>query len=1035
MHLFPLRHAITLAWICIAVNCPVLAQNAQISGLVIDPSGAAIPNASIQIINADTHSRTSAKSNGEGLYFAPSLSPGRYGLQCEAAGFAPKNVDNLTLSVNAKLVFDVTLEVGPMTEAVTVDASGAQVNTIDAAVSAVVDRRVVENMPLNGRSFQSLMTLLSGVNAVPSAGAGQSGEISVNGQRTEANYFTVDGVSANTGASVSGSGAPGAGFAGATAASSALGTTHSLVSLEALQEFRATTSTYSAEYGRTSGGQFQFNTRSGTDQYHGSLFEYLRNDALDARNYFDPVKLQERQSDFGGTLSGPLTIRPFYRGAGRTFFFFSYEGLRLRIPTPSMLYRVPSNALRQTAPGELKPFLAAFPVSGAPDNGNGLADFRTGYSSPSSVDASSIRIDHSFSDRFRVFGRYSNSPSDSATRQPSNPAQVNATVRGVKTATVGATNILSSAMTNDIRLNVTGNDYRSDRFLDNFGGARPVKLSAIPGMQDSSWLTFMFFYDLYPYYLLEPQANRQRQFNLVDSFTRVIGRHALKFGADYRRLVSSEILPSTWQIVYYMNASDVLANKPAGLTVYRQSVNMKAVFPNFSGFVQDDWKIKPRLSLSLGLRWEINPAPHDARGNTPYTLDQIKDLSRAQLAPKGTPLWRTTYANLAPRIGVAYQLRQAPGWETVLRAGAGLFYDTGTSLGAEGYYGVGYYGNTSFPNTPFPLSASQLSTVATPGATAPYNTAVRAFDPELQLPRVVQWSTALEQTVGRQQTLSVTYVGSAGRRLLAQRFYNPKNNPVFSSGFGVYVTANQSSSDYNALQLNFQRALARGIQVRASYTWSHAMDDATSNFTLYNLQRASSDYDVRHNLQAALSYDLPSVRGNSALSQVLGHWSVDGRVSARSALPVDLKGTQGLDEGSAMTVNFHPDRVPGAPLYVDDVNSPGGRRINYSAFRAAPAGVEGNAGRNVVRGFNAVQTDLTLRREIPIRERLGLQLRVEAYNIFNHPIFGDIYDKLSNGAGLFGRAYNTQSVQLGGLNSLHQSGGARSIQVGLRLHF
>lgn len=1011
------------------------AQNAQLTGVISDSAKANLPGATVEILNLETHATWTAHTNGEGFYTAPSVPPGTYKILVHATGFAPKEIQNLKVDVAGKLALNFELNPGNVNETVTVDASGIQLNTTDATVSTVIDRRFVENLPLNGRSFQSLMTMVPGVMVVPSSGSGQSGEISVNGQRTEANYFTIDGVNSNTGASVSSGGSPGAGFAGATPTSSALGTTQSMISIDALQEFRATTSTYSAEYGRTPGGQFQFNTRSGTNEYHGTAFNYLRNDVLDARNYFDTEKQKERQNDFGGALGGYLDIPKLYNGKDKTFFFFSYEALRLRNPTPSKLYRVPSNDLRATAPAELKPFLAAFPVSNAADNGNGLADYYSGYSAPSSLDTRSIRIDHNFSDRFKIFGRYSDSPSDSASRQPSNPSQVNGTVRNVKTVTLGATNLIGSSMTNDLRFNLTGNDYKSARYLDNFGGATPVALNNIDGLQSSSWLTFMFFYDLYPYYLLEPQSNRQRQINVVDAYTHTLHRHNLKYGIDYRRLLSSEVLPSTWEVVYYMSKAQVLANQPAGLSAYHQSVNMKAVFQNFSAYAQDEWKVTDRLNLSFGLRWELNPAPSDADGNTPYTLDQITNLSTAKLAPRGTPLWKTTYGNLAPRFGFSYQLNRNQGHEAVLRSGVGLFYDTGSSLGAMGYYGVGYYGFKRFTNTKFPLTSLQLASIPTPNADSPYNEAVQAFDPDLKLPYALQWNLALEQSLGQQQSLTINYVGSAGRKMLVQRFYNPTTNPNFSAGNGVYVTKNASNSSYNALQVRYQRALSHGLQALISYNWSHSFDDATSNFTIYSLQPAASDYDIRHNFQAALSYDVPGKYHNTVAAFALQNWALDSRISARSALPIDLIGTQGFDTATGTKLKFHPNLVPNVPVYLTDKNSPGGRRINYAAFTAAPAGTEGNSGRNSVRGFDAVQTDLTLRRDFSLKEGIGLQFRAEAYNLFNQAIFGNIYNDLSNGATLFGKTYNTESVQLGGLSSLYQVGGARSMQVALKLHF
>jgi hypothetical protein len=1024
-----------------------LGQNAQIVGTVSDPSKAVIPNASIEIVEAATQVKWDTISNGDGRYVAPSLAPGVYQITVQAQNFESQMVRGLRLNVASKVSLDFVLRPGPVSRSVIVDGSGINLNTTDASVSTVIDRRFVENLPLNGRSFQSLMALAPGVLVVPSQGVGQSGELSVNGQRTESNYFTVDGVSADIGASVSSSGYTGAGFAGATPGETALGTIHSLVSIDALQEFRATTSTYSAEYGRGPGGQFSFQTRSGTNQYHGTAFDYLRNDALDANSWFNgytnatPVPKQAlRQNDFGGTLGGFLDIPHLYNGRNRTFFFFSYEGLRLINPTPSQLYEVPSKDLRQKAPGALKPFLASFPVSTQPDNGNGLSYYTAGYSAPSSIDSTSIRIDHSFKDKFKIFGRYSDSPSNSTSRQPSDLAQVNATIIDMKTVTLGATNVLSPTMVNELRFNVTGNDYKSSRTLDRFGGATPIDLAGIPGLQSDSWLTFFLFYDLYPYYLLEPQSNRGRQVNVVDTFTFATGRHNLRYGVDYRRLVASEALPSLWEVGFYYDEASVLANQTGGINMYKQSINMKAVYPNTSLFAQDEWKANARLSLSYGVRWELNPAPHDVNGNTPYTVDQITDLSTVKLAPKGTALWKTTYGNFAPRLGAAYQIHQTPGSSTVLRAGAGLFYDTGTQLAPDGYYGVDTTGYRSFNGDAFPLTTAQIDSVPQPNANPPYNVVVWGFDPHLKLPYTVQWNVAVEQQLGEQQTININYVASASRRLLTQNFYSPDllGNPNFTSGNGLYLTINRASADYQSLQVRFQRLLAHGFQGLLAYTWSHSLDNASTNFTIYELERGPSDFDIRNNFQAALSYDIPGHYSNEWLSYALKHWSLDTRISARSALPVDIFSRSTIDSASGQGKHFHPDRVLSQPLYTYNPIAPTGRQINPQAFQELDDAngnvIEGNAGRNCGRGFDAVQADVTLSRDFPFTVRVGLQFRAEAFNIFNHPSFGSIFNSLDNGP-LFGHAYTSLASQLGGLSSIYQLGGARSVQLALKLHF
>ncbi len=1023
------------------------AQSAELSGQVSDPSKAVIPNSSIDLLNLEMHTSRTTVTNKDGLYDVPNLMPGHYQMTVQAPGFVTEVVQNIKVDVAAKISRNFVLKVGQVSQSVTVNGSGLNMNTTDANVSTVVDRQFVKNLPLNGRSFQSLMTLAPGVLVVPSSGPGQSGELSVNGQRTESNYFMVDGVSADTGASVSSSGTTGAGFTGATPGETALGTTQSLVSIDALQEFRAITSTYSAEYGRTAGGQFELITRSGTNQYHGTAFDYLRNDALDANSWFNgytnhpPLAKQAlRQNDFGGTLGGFIDIPHLYNGRDKTFFFFSYEGLRLINPSPSQLYEVPSNYLRQAAPAALKPFLSAFPVSSQPDNGDGLSYYNAGYSAPSSIDTSSIRIDQSFSDNFKIFGRYSDSPSSSTARQPTDLAQVNATVRNVKTLTLGSTNVFGPTMDNEFRFNVTGNDYQSNRYLDNFGGATPITLANIPGLQSNSWLTFFLFYDLYPYYLLEPQSNRERQINAVDTFTRNLGRHSLKFGVDYRRLVVSEELPPLWEVGFYFSEAQVLANQTAGINMYKQSINMKAVYQNTSLFAQDEWKVNERLSLSYGLRWELNPPPYDANGNTPYTVDQITNLATVNLAPKNTPLWQTTYNNFAPRLGVAYQARQTPGSSTVVRGGVGLYYDTGTELGADGYYGVGTTGFKSFNGDPFPLTTAQIDSVPQPSANAPYNVAVWGFDPHLKLPYTVEWNASVEQQLGEQQTLNLNYVASISHRLLVQDFYRPDllGNPNFSAGNGLYLTTNRASSNYQSLQVRYQRALSNGLQALLSYTWSHSLDDASANFTVYELERGPSDFDIRNNFQAALSYEVPGHYSNHWVAYALKHWAVDARISARSALPVDLTANATIDSGSGQGLLFHPDRIASQPLYIHNPLVATGRQINPAGFKervdANGNVIEGDSGRNSARGYDAVQADVTLRRDFPFTGRVGLQFRAEAYNIFNHPSFGSIYNSLANGP-LFGQVYTTQDTQLGGLSSIYQIGGARSMQVALKLYF
>jgi hypothetical protein len=422
-------------------------------------------------------------------------------------------------------------------------------------------------------------------------------------------------------------------------------------------------------------------------------------------------------------------------------------------------------------------------------------------------------------------------------------------------------------------------------------------------------------------------------------------------------------------------------------------------------------------------------------------LNQITDLNSAQLAPVGTPLWQTDYHAFAPRFGTAYTLREVSGSETVVRGGFGLFYDMGNTLASGGFAGVGFGSFVLFPGVSFPLTSQQL--VLPPASTAsPYANAVHAFDPHLKLPYTMQWSFAVEQALGSSQALTVTYVGSSGRRLLFTSLLFPPTNPNFASGNGLFLTTGAASSEYDALQLQFQRKLSHGLQALASYTWSHSIDDGSTNFEFSTPQllRASSDFDIRQNLQLALTYDVPGKYSNLLAAALLQHWGVDSRISARTALPVDvIEGFTTLSNGQSAILR--PDLVSGFPVYLYGSQYAGGRILNFSAFKSTVAHTQGNVPRNFARGLGAAQADVALRRDFPINERLHLQFRAEAFNISNHPNFGRIQNNLRAGPfqpstlSGFGGAQQTLNNSLHGLNALYQVGGPRSLQLMLKLAF
>jgi hypothetical protein len=1020
--------------------------NGTINGIVLDPSGAAIPGAEVVVINDGTGAQYTTRANGMGIYVVSNLPPGPYRIQVSNSGFKTIIKPDIVVHVQDAIAINFTLPIGSASEIVTVQGGAPLINTENATLSTVVDRTFVENTPLNGRSFQNLILLAPGVvtnSPQVAAGNGNSGEFSVNGQRAESNYYTVDGVSADVGVSPGGANTPSP--AGSLPASTALGTTHALVSVDALQEFRVQSSTYSAEYGRSPGGQFSFVTRPGTNQWHGTAFDYLRNNVFDANDWFNDYLGKPapplRQNDFGGTLGGPIW-------RDRTFFFFSYEGLRLTQPQAATTTVVPTTLLRQSAPAALLPLLDAFPLPNCPpsssncsnDLGNGLGQFVGTWSNPSSIDSTSIRLDHTINDKLRIFFRFSNTPSRADARSTSLPSVLTSTDFTIRTYTFGATSTLSTRMGNEFRLNYSSNQGIASATPTNFASAKSVNLFQLQGFtgainQDVEFdLAFGSFFNVL---FQNSRSTEQQQWGVMDTYALSCGSHQLKFGIDFRRPRASIFAASPSATYLFLSEASVQSNN-ADLIFGASAVPVFPIYANFSAFAQDEWRLTPRLNLSMGLRWEVNPAPGDAKGKVPYTV-QGSSLNTLTLAPRGSELWNTTWYNFAPRLGLAYILRNATDWQTVVRGGGGVYFDTGQQLGSFGYQGPGFSADNILSGA-FPAPVPQVNPPITNPPTPPYSS-MWAFSPHLQLPYTLQSNVTIQQALGKTQALTISYVGARGRRLLE---FNQVNVSKFNPNFSVVTFAeNALTSDYDALQIQFQRRLGQGLQALGSYTWGHSIDFGSQNNSLPST-RGNSDFDVRHNLSTALSYDVPNHFHGGLAGALLEHWGVDDRFVARTAFPVTLNGTESVDPTTGQTFFGGLNLVPGQPTYIygfdcaavynNGRGCPGGRAINPQAFSKPASGLIGDAPRNFARGFGAWQMDLAARREFPIYERLKLQFRAEVFNIFNHPNFGRINPIFcSPGPGCtFGQATATLANSLGGLASLYQMGGPRSMQFALK---
>jgi Carboxypeptidase regulatory-like domain/TonB dependent receptor/TonB-dependent Receptor Plug Domain len=1041
---------------------PVSAQSssATINGIVLDPSGAAIAGAQVVVVNDLTGVQYTTRTNGEGIYVVPNLPPGPYRVQVSNSGFKTIIKPDIVIHVQDALAINFTLPIGAASEIVTVEGGAPLVNTESASVSTVIDRDFAEKLPLNGRSFNTLLQLTPGITIVPSS-ATRPGQFSINGQRTDANSFQVDGVSVNFGNAAFPNLAQAGG--GGSQAFNAYGGTSSLVSADALQEFRVETSGYAPEFGRTPGGQVIISTRSGTNQFHGTVFDYFRNDVLDANDWFANAagkpRAPERQNDFGGVFGGPIHPE-------KTFFFFSYEGLRLKQPSAGII-QVPSLAWRASAVPAAAVILNAYPLPdpNAPVSPDGNASPFTGvWSNQITTDAVSLRVDHTFNSRLSAFARYNRSPSENLFRLLSlstiKDQEINTT-----TITAGANWLILGTMSDVLRVNYSKQTAFGANHLDNFAGAAapsPAALMPAGTSVNDSFATFN------PVFLGNPLGsdllasldlgldakNQVGQWNVVDDLALTKGAHRLKFGIDFRRLsIAQTGLKSA---INYLpvgppvgppNPSGQFASSATVSNVTNRVVNPANFnFRSFSAYAQDAWKIGQRISLTYGVRWELNPPPSPEDGTVLAAWQNADNLPQLAIAPAGTPLWKTSYGNFAPRIGIAWQVTRKG--DLVVRGGWGMFYDLGTGPVAN----LGF----DFPNVadfssfftglgPFPVPiTNQASITPSISFSGPYVnlSSLAGVSPNLQLPYSYQWNLAVEKALWSKQALTLTYLGQVGRRLLRTEAISNPNANFQNSSF--LLTRNGDTSDFHALQAQFRRPLSQRLQALFNYTWSHSID-TNSDDTLGSIshlvlslanERGSSNFDVRQQVSGAVTFDVPGYKRNAFFAMLSENWSLDGIFQARTGFPLNIFTTSVAIAGQAAGLTqTRPDLVPGIPIWITDGNAPGGKRLNPAAFVLPSTHRQGTLGRNRFAGFGSTQIDTSLGRKFALTERLNLQFRADVFNLFNHPNFStaDPFGRFPSAN--FGRATQMLNRGLGGLNSLYQIGGPRSLQLSLKLIF
>lgn len=988
-------------------------QASHLAGFVQDSSGAGIPLAGITVVHEDTGFRRTATGRADGAYRVAALAPGSYKVTIRKEGFKTAVHFGIKLDPTRVTQIDFVLEVGPMQETITVESSPAVLHSEDASVGTVVSRQWIDKLPINGRGIHSLLEFAPGTVTTP-ATRGEPGQFTANGQRPNSHYFTVDGVSVNTG--VSAGGGPAGVTGGVLPSMTAFGSFHNLITLDALEEFRIQTSSALPEYGRLPGAQIAISSRSGTNDFHGSLFGYFRNERLDSIDWFarrfNMPKAPSNLKDTGATFAGPIR-------RNRAFFFGAVEDLSLRQP---MLWRtpVPSPEVRRSAPPRFATLLAPFPEANRGLLSSETAEWASTVVRPSDLRSASIRTDWAPFSRVTLFGRFNEAPSNSQFGSwQSNDLS-----------------ILSRSFAGGANGRITANWIADFRFSTNWARAESVWHANTPGGQpdctfatavaqaartppDCSAFSILSISGIGQVLSGRESPAEQHQWNLAGTATWTRARHQVRGGVDYRRLVPNRPLFVNYVNIMADSVTDLLTNGNVWSSVALAAQN-STLLRELSVYGQDSWRVTSRLTVSGGARWEFNPPPIQNRG-----LPGQGPFPGGIAGTTRSVIWPLRYNNIAPRFGAAYRVR--PDGMTVVRGAYGVYYDSSLGISTDLVHGR-------------PAASWQIGSPSSDGGSTrrilDYN-----FDPSLKLPVVRQWNITAEHASSRLGggTVSASLVGSQGRDLLRREL---RGRPA-ANFVGFALATNTGWSDYRGLQLQYRARMAEGVSALVSYSWSHSIDTGSTDAAFYwagegssaAQDRGSSDFDVRHALNAAFSYE---TRPGSGWRALTGNWAIDGVFRARTGFPVDLQNAE-FAMGIGLANAFRPNVEPAAHRWLSDPRAPGGRRLNRAAFTSAGQFVQGNLGRNTLAGLGMNQLDVSFRRDFKLSEKTGLQLRLEAFNALNKVNFADPVRFLASP--LFGESTSLLNLMLGagtpgsGLTPRFQIGGPRSLQMVVKFRF
>ena len=1155
-----LRLTVLLSAMLLLFAAQAMAQSeATIVGTVTDPSGAAVANASITITNLDTGLARTITTSGDGQYVVPDLRIGRYTVRAAAAGFKTTEQQNITLQVGDRARIDLKLAVGSAQEQVTVEAAAIAVQSDTGEISSVITGQQLSQLATNGRSMYSLISLTPGASSgqgdfqIPTPVGGDA-NVSFNGMRESHNLYLLDGSESSDRGGAGGSDV--------------------MPSMDAIAEFREMTSNYSAEYGLSSAATMTAVIKGGTKQYHASGWEFLRNDALDARNYFNPApqKVAElRFHTFGFNVGGPVD---FWAKEHKTFFFYNMEWRRLiqgqtlnqtvpstdwyggalpasipiSVPTaanvsPAVLFRNcpggpaygAANGIVQGSPfpGNTIPscmidpnataLLSAgiFPANNGV-NSDGKPVFFGGNNVPTSVKEEIVRIDHQFSSKFSVFGHYlaeqiAQNFGTSMWSGDNVPTASNTFGNPSYSAVIHTTYVISPTLLNEVAFNYNGNRIailptgvlgRPSGFTSNRIFSGPNNLDRIPEIHLAGYNNTDYTNASWPW------RNKADDYQIRDDISWTKGAHQIKMGGSWAIYKKIQDLFGNTQGSFTFNNNftgndfaDFLLGAASGYN--ELAVQDHGYWNNVSwaAYIQDNWRVNHRLTLNLGLRWDGVPHTYeannrmgnfypnlydpsaapifaDAAGNniapnspglgtspnpilagTQFYLNGIGIPGKTPGVPKG--LVDNHWAAFGPRLGFAYDLMGSG--KTILRGGFGTMYER---IQGNDMYNAG-------PNVPFSTNINFSNVlVEDPGTqlsngqplVAPITVAsITGLDKvHNQLPVSYQYSFGVQQALSSHTVLALQYVGNQNRHQNAYLETNlpdlntqipalfANNNADYNKrvqylGFhSIRQTWDEQKSHYNGFQAELHSQIRQDLQLQAAYTLSRAIDPATGNNGVGDLNNYDNPYNLNYDngpsgldrTQIAFVnfiYDIPLLRNssNKLLKSTVGGWQVSGIVTLTSGEPIHISEggitncAQGLNNPTTCTADLigtgnitsiipnadNRPNVNGSVRYPKTVTS----WFDKSSFSPTVAGTFGNLPFNAIRGPGRQNWNLALFKSFVFSESRGskLEFRAEFFNAFNHTEFNNVSNTFTNG-------------DFGAITSAHDP---REIQLGLKLYF